>query len=87
MWKQKQAEFYDRVADINMKVDRLNMIVPTLYQQIAHFDVAKEQQKIAEEQSTPQSTPAQNQQRQSSSNNNSVTFTDFLRELKALFTT
>jgi len=68
-----------------VKVDRLNMIVPTLYQQIARFDVVKEQQTIAEEPSALQCTPPDEQQQQSA-DNNAVTFTDVLRELKALFT-
>ena len=90
LWTQKKAEFCSRVADINVKVDRLNMIVPTLYQQIAQFDVVKEQQAIAEEQSACHSTPPHEQQQhpqRSSPDSNSVTFTDVLRELKALFTT
>lgn len=85
LWKQKQAEFCDRVADLNVKVDRLNMIVPTLYQQIARFDAMKEQQTIAEQyrEQTDQSLD----QHQSATDSCSITFTDVLRQLKALFTT
>jgi len=68
-----------------VKVDRLNMIVPTLYQQIARFDVTKEQRTIAAEPSAARSTAAHEQQ-QSSADNSSVTFTDVFRQLKALFT-
>jgi len=68
-----------------VKVDRLNMIVPTLYQQIARFDVTKEQRTIVEEPSAARSTAAHEQQ-QSSADNSSATFTDVFRQLKALFT-
>jgi len=88
-WKQTQAEFCERVAEINLKVDRLNMIVPTLYQQIARFDVVKEQQTIAAEcrEQTDSVTPYQQQpQQQSAGDSNTVTFTDVLRQLKQLFT-
>ena len=85
LWKQQQAQFCAQVADVNVKVDRLNVIVPTLYQQIARFDVAKEQQTIVDEQAA--SPPAHEQQHTAAAaaNNSSVTLTDVLRELKALF--
>jgi len=84
--KQKQVEFCDRVADINMKVDRLNMIVPTLYQQIARFDAVKEQQCIAK-QCIEQTELEHEPQHKSAGDSNTVTFTEVLRQLKALFYT
>jgi len=89
MWKNKQSEFCNRVADINVKVDRLNMIVPTLYQQIARFNVAKEQQSVIGDQRQEQteSSSSSCDHRQSTADSNSVTLSDVLRELKALFTT
>jgi len=97
LWKQKQTEFCDKVTEINLKVDRLNMIVPTLYQQIARFDAVKEQQMIAtqcREQTELSSTPTyqqqqqqQQQQHESAADSNTVSLTDVLRQLKQLFTT
>ena len=89
--KQKQTEFSDRVTEINLKVDRLNMIVPTLYQQIARFDVVKEEEMIAAQcrehtELQPASAYNHQQPQQSDADSSTVTLTDVLRELKALFT-
>jgi len=84
--KQKQVEFCERVADINVKVDRLNMIVPTLYQQIARFDVVKEQDTIAE-QCKEHTEHEHESQHESAADSNPFTFTEVLRQLKALFHT
>jgi len=91
LYRQKQVDFRDRVADINMKVDRLNMIVPTLYQQIARFDVAKEEGAIVKqcrEQSESDSAQRLQPHQQARIDTSSpATFTEVLKELKALFTT
>jgi len=87
LWKQKQLEFCERVADVNVKVDRLNMIVPTLYQQIARFDTVKEQVSIAKQCTEQTETEHEPQHDDSAADSNAVTFTDVLRQLKALFHT
>jgi len=93
MWRQKQTEFCERIAEVNVKVDRLNMIVPTLYQQIARFDADREQQVIVGEESCRdgscdellQSAAYQHQSGDDSSR--AVTLTAVLRQIKQLFTT
>jgi len=90
LWKEKQVEFCERIADINVKVDRLNMIVPTLYQQIARFDVVRELETITEQcleqyKSEPVSTYRHG--RESVDESGTVTLTDVWRQLKTLFTT
>jgi len=90
LWTRKQAEFCGRVTDVNVKVDRLNMIVPTLYQQIARFDASSEQKAIIEQcshlQQTQSSVCHQQQQRCHTDTSSLQTFTDVLKQLKALFT-
>jgi len=86
--KQKRSEFADKVAEINAKVDRLNMIVPTLYQQIARFDTVKEMRVIATQcgvEQTQQQQQLHDVSTDNSNNNNAVRFTDVLRQLKQLF--
>ena len=83
LWTQRRAEFREKVSDINVKVDRLNMIVPTLYQQIAHFDKVKEEKTVIEQ--TQQAQPTTPHQ-QTTTDNSQLTLTDVWRQLKALFT-
>ena len=90
LWKQTQREFRDRVADVNLKVDRLNMIVPTLYQQIARFDAARELETAAQqcqEQTSHQNDDEYEHCEQSAGDSSPVTLTDIWRQVRALFTT
>lgn len=45
-WSQKIFEFRQTIDSVNLKINKLNMVVPTLRQQMAHYDANKELDNI-----------------------------------------
>src|SRR6218665_258277 len=45
-WSKKVREFHETIESINLKINKLNMVVPTLRQQMFHFSAKREIEKI-----------------------------------------
>lgn len=45
-WSKKVREFHETIESINLKINRLNMVVPTLRQQMVHYNAQRELQQI-----------------------------------------
>lgn len=45
-WSRKIVEFRQTIDSVNLKINKLNMVVPTLRQQMVHYDANKELDKI-----------------------------------------
>jgi hypothetical protein len=89
--RQMRAEFRETIASVNSKINRFNMIAPTVRQQRVHYNADKECQRIADEctkSSTQTSYETSHIRRDSSAQNEAVdrtTLKDVLKEIKALF--
>lgn len=45
-WSKKVREFHETIESINLKINRLNMVVPTLRQQMVHYNAQRELEQI-----------------------------------------